>query len=266
MSVGFTVSLGPGDWDSGLGAWRCSALGIPGAQVSAVYAESSQLDPAWYEVQTTQRAVRWVHGTPHPEQATLSIELTKELSTRAFTGWIKLAAIAAPVVSAIVVALIPYLFSSEASTVTPAVPESTIAWWTLKGVVKPAGFESHEVETSITPPDLRLKPDFTFEGRIPIETRADGRSELPKVIFTLKNRPGFIPLVVHLVNPGQALPPGVLEDFDQSIDQKGRVIDIRKPIEFPQTGNDPAYRPAQAQAIAPATGYPGAAIPLTPTP
>jgi hypothetical protein len=250
MNVCFTVSVGPNDWDHGLGAWRCPVLGVPGAEVCALYANANRIDKAWYEVQPKERIVRWVHGPDHPDLATLSIELTRELDRELASKerWQK-AAIVLPFVSAIAVALIPFLFGGR--DIDPAPREATMAYWTIKGAIERGPFESTDVEGWITPPDLRLQRDFTFEGQIPVVTHPDGKFTVPRIIFTLRGRAGteYSPLVVHVVNEGDTPPPGVPEIVPR-VNTKTRVIDIRNTIQFRRTTDGPLYNPAAQIPVA----------------
>ena len=245
MNVGFTVSVGPNDWDKGLGAWRCPVLGVPGAEVSALYANTNRVDQAWYEIQPKQRIVRWVHGTPPPDLATLSIELTKELAKELElkARWQK-AAIVLPVVSAIVVALIPYLLGGKALPKEP-----TMANWNIKGAIERGPFASSEVEGWITPPDLRLQPDFTFDGQIPVETKTDGKIAIPRMVFTLRGRTDFSPLVVHIVDEGEIPPPGV-PHVVRIINKSKRIIDIHNTIQFKPTTDGDRYNPPAQVLVA----------------
>ena len=91
MAILFTITVTNRDWDQDLGGWRCPALGIPGAVVDAAYQGGQKIDESWYEVLEEHRIVRWTRET-HPQQVTLSINLTEELTTEASTNrWKKLA-------------------------------------------------------------------------------------------------------------------------------------------------------------------------------
>jgi hypothetical protein len=81
------------------------------------------------------------------------------------------------------------------------------------------------------PPDLRLKDDYTFEGKLPIQTQPNGHLQLPNVILVIKDKKGFESKVVHLANPGEKLPINA-EDYNLDINTTDKVIDIRKPIIF----------------------------------
>jgi hypothetical protein len=238
MAVAFTITVDSRDWSEELTGWHCSALAIPGGEVDAVYVQDGRVDKAWYEVPEGLSMIRWVHGTPPPSKATLALKLTKELSTQELTSrWRKLA-IVLPFTASLLVGLISAIVPIPART-------SMTSVWTLKGAVQNTGeFQAHEVQTFVMPPDLRLKPDFTFEGQLPIATREDGSLAFPNVILMLKDKAGFDVPVVHLVNPGQKLPASATE-YSLDVDPTHHVIDIRTPIRFRRGAGDPPFAPRQ---------------------
>jgi hypothetical protein len=258
MAIAFTVTVGLPEWDETLAGWRCSALGIPGAAIDALYAEGQRIDRDWYKAEGVGH-VRWIHGSPHPTAATIAIKLTKELSTKELTAFWQKAAIVLPVIATIVVALIAALLPLPMSHKSGA--SSTFNMWTIKGAVKPPSaseYSAHDVYTFVMPPDLRLNPDYTFEGALPIETR-QGKLVLPKILLALKGKVNYEPPVIHLLNPGERLPTGARDAYDQRIDESQHVIEIQKPIEFRLTTADPPYTPSQtASPIISQTGSPPA--------
>lgn len=245
MAVAFTVSVGAEDWSSDISGWRCPVLAVPGAKVEAMYTHDGKVDDAWYDVQDGLRIVRWVHGTAPPQKATFALTLTKELSTLELTARWKKLAIILPFVSSLLVALLS-LYIPRASK------RSTTSVWTIKGAVQRSNdFESYQVQTSVMPPDLRLKQDYTFEGQLPIEAHDDGSLVLPNLVFTINGKGGFDVPVVHLVNPGEKLPLNA-EDYNiEIIGGSHPVIDIRKPIQFRRTVTEPPFAPAQDAVPAP---------------
>jgi hypothetical protein len=258
MAIAFTVSAGLPEWDEALAGWRCSALAIPGAAIDALYAEGERIDSDRYQVPDGLGYVRWIHGSPHPKAVTIAIKLTKELSTKELTVFWQKAAIVLPVLATILVALIAALLPLPKSA---SGASSTFNMWTIKGAVKPPSaseYSAHDVYTFVMPPDLRLNPDYTFEGALPIETRA-GKLVLPKILLALKGKVNYEPPVIHLLNPGERLPTGARDAYDQRIDESQHVIEIQKPIEFRLTTADPPYTPSQtASPITLQTGSPPA--------
>lgn len=83
MSAGFRVTIRREDWEPDLRAWRCRALGIPGATVTDLYVSGSRIDPDSYQVDRAQLLVKWVHGTAPPDSASIAIALTERLATYA---------------------------------------------------------------------------------------------------------------------------------------------------------------------------------------
>jgi hypothetical protein len=242
--VAFTQTVGKTDWDPDSCSWRCSTLGIPGAELDAVYTADGTIDKAWYQVLPDLRLVRWVHGTPPPDRLTLSIKLTKDLSTQELTSFWKKVAIVLPVLASFLSAVLA-LFAKPAGPTKSS--ETHI--WTIKGAIeRSAEYADHDVVATVVPPDLRLNPDYTFEGTMPIETGADGNLILPQLIVTLKNKVGFSQAVVHLVNSGQALPLNA-EDFDQRTDHSKHVIELHKPIQFHRFDQDPPFSPSPQTPI-----------------
>ena len=248
MAVAFAVSVGAEDWSSDISGWRCAVLAVPGAKVEAMYTPDGKVDDAWYEVQDDLNIIRWVHGTAAPQKATFALTLTKELSTLELTAKWKKLAIILPFVSSLLVASLAFL-----STYIPrASKRSTTSVWTIKGAVQRSNdFESYQVQTSLVPPDLRLKQDFTFEGQLPIEAHDDGSLVLPQLVFTINGKGGFDAPVVHLVNQGEKLPINA-DDYNIEIIRGFHpVIDIRKPIQFRRTSNEPKFDPTQIAVPAP---------------
>jgi len=227
LGIAFTVTVGESDWRGDLSGWNCSALAIPGAALEEVYAQDAKVDSACYEALGDLNLIRWRHGTRAPKKAIVTIRLKKELSTQELTlRWRKLA-IVLPVLATLVLGSLTYVLpkpsQGDAAGISP---------WTIKGTVMRTGeFEATEVSTYIMPPDLRLKPDFTFSGQMPLLTTGSGTLQLPDVIFDIKHNPGFVAPVVHMANPGERLPPGA-EDYNLEIDYRKKTIEIRRPIEI----------------------------------
>jgi len=103
----FTVVVSQRDWDTGLGGWRCPALRIPSAEVDDVFVDGSSQDKSWYVVRREHQMIRWVHG-PRPEEATISIKLTEELSTQKRTRFWQMVSALAPIVAALVTVVLSY--------------------------------------------------------------------------------------------------------------------------------------------------------------
>ena len=130
MRIAFTTTVGEQDWDENVGGWRCPAIRIPGAAIEAVYVSGARVDTGWFEVMTDLAIIRWARPD-HPDRATISIILTKELSTEELTArWRKLA-IALPAIATIAAATITGLIShsntkSEPSAAAPiSAPQAT---------------------------------------------------------------------------------------------------------------------------------------------
>jgi hypothetical protein len=126
-AIAFTTTVTDKDWDTDLSAWRCPALKIPGACVECFFVFGSRVDPSWYEVNCELDIVRWVHSSERPQQATLLIKLTEELSTKELTVKWKKLAIMLPLFTSVIVALIAGIFSYRSSIVTPSNPLSSCA-------------------------------------------------------------------------------------------------------------------------------------------
>jgi hypothetical protein len=227
MSIAFTVNIDKSDWRDQLSGWQCSPLAIPGAEVVSLYTQEARIDKAWYEIPEGLNTIRWVHGTPAPERATVAIKLNEELSTQELTAKWKKLAIVLPVVATLFVGIVAALVKPR-----PDPSPSSVNDWTIKGTVQKSNdFLYSDVETYVMPPDLRLKQDYTFEGKLPIETLSNGYLALPNVILVMKEKKGFEPQVVHLTNPGEKLPINA-EDYNLDINAMNKIIDIRKPIIF----------------------------------
>ena len=227
MGIAFTVTVGETEWRGDLSGWSCSALAIPGAVLEEVYAQDARVDSACYEALSDLNLIRWRHGTRPPKKATVTIRLKKELSTQELTlRWRKLA-IVLPVLATLMLGSLTYVLPKPQQGRT-----ANVSPWTIKGnVLRTGAFESTEVSTYIMPPDLRLKPDFTFSGQMPLLTDSNGSLQLPDVIFDIRNDPGFVSPVVHMTNPGDRLPPGAV-DYNLQIDYSSKTIEIRRPIEI----------------------------------
>ena len=114
--VSFTVVHSDNDWDNNIGAWRCPALRIPGAEVAAVYASGAQQDQAKYRVDKANNLIRWPNRADRPDTITADIRLGRSLATGASTAWI--AAIAA-VLSAAIGAFGAYMAGQKDAPVLP---------------------------------------------------------------------------------------------------------------------------------------------------
>jgi hypothetical protein len=110
MATVFTVTVSTRDWDDVLAGWRCPALDIPGAEIDALFVNGSKMDDGWYERLNGQPFVRWMRPEI-PELATISVRLTKELSTQDQTARWKNIAIILSFLSPILVALITGYFT-----------------------------------------------------------------------------------------------------------------------------------------------------------
>lgn len=111
LNIIFTTKVSEQDWDKGLRAWHCSALKIPGAVLESILVSGKNVSTSSYQIDYNQNLVRWTDSEKHPSQAVFQIKLTKELSTEEKTSkWKKLAVIL-PAITALVVALIPYLLN-----------------------------------------------------------------------------------------------------------------------------------------------------------
>ena len=100
MSAGFRVTIRREDWDPDLRAWRCQALGIPGATVTDLYVSGNRVDPDSYKVDRAQLLVKWVRGTVPPDSASISIALTERLATNASKAVWQGLAVVLPFISA----------------------------------------------------------------------------------------------------------------------------------------------------------------------
>jgi hypothetical protein len=77
MAISFNTTLSAGDWDERLGGWKCEALTIPGATLTAVFFDGRQADPRKYKV--SDSAITWAAHS-RPAEILAKISLTKDLS------------------------------------------------------------------------------------------------------------------------------------------------------------------------------------------
>lgn len=104
-STVFANRLTTSDWDDTQRAWRCPALGIPGAAVQDLVINGARVDKAQYQVLLEQRLIRWVLPDT-PDKVAAIIELTQPLSLVSDTDRWKKLAIMLPVVATILAAAI----------------------------------------------------------------------------------------------------------------------------------------------------------------
>lgn len=101
QSTSFHVTLTERDWEAGVRGWRCPVLKVPGAKVIDVFVEGNRARASRYEVICESNIVRW-ELSKVPEEVTVVIELTKELSPKDLTVRWKQIGIIAPIVAALI--------------------------------------------------------------------------------------------------------------------------------------------------------------------
>ncbi len=115
--ISFSTTVTLNDWDKNFGGWRCPSLKIPGAKVDSIFINGLKTDDAKYQVLEQHSIIRWSDANP-PDQALISITLTKQLTTQELsTRWKKLALIL-PLLTAICTALISN-YSKEKDELSP---------------------------------------------------------------------------------------------------------------------------------------------------
>jgi|ERR1043166_1111518 hypothetical protein len=94
----FTIHVSQRNWDEDFGGWLCPALRIPGAEVDGIFTKGRRAGEDDYRVERDNQVVRWLAPEPKPVEATISIKLTKELSSQEQTDkWRRRAAVFASV-------------------------------------------------------------------------------------------------------------------------------------------------------------------------
>jgi hypothetical protein len=246
MSISFTTTLNEADWDANLAGWRCPLLKIPGATVESFFTASTRVDKAWYEVLPDITVIRWVHDSQPPAAVTLAVGLTKELSTQELTVRWKQLATLLPFLTAVATALIaaafPVLFGHPAH-------KSGCEMWTVSGRVKlSSGLTYRDVDMSVRPPDLVLRPDGQFSVKVPFEFDAGGKLQENPVLLLSPTRAGFQTAPVYL-DPEGNTPPGVEHGYGPHFDFQLRTVAIKDMIEIPI---DAGYSALTAQVPSPA--------------
>ncbi len=103
----FKLRLTKKEWDDQLRGWSCSALKIPGADVTEIFSEGERVNKDLYQIDLNNEIIRWPLGEP-PETITVIITLTRNLTTQEVTARWKKAAIVLPVLTALLVAYFNY--------------------------------------------------------------------------------------------------------------------------------------------------------------
>ena len=111
MAITFTITVSEQDWDRNIGGWRCSPLDIPGAVVDSAFTEGEQVQNNKYQI-LPNKHIKWI-PKEHPGQLSLTITLTKKLSTQELTSRWKKAAIILPFIAAIISALLTYYIHTK---------------------------------------------------------------------------------------------------------------------------------------------------------
>jgi hypothetical protein len=96
----FTIRLTDADWDDTIRGWRCPALNVPGAVIDAIYLEGNRVDTARYEALPAQAFIRWLFPD-RPQQASVAIKLTQELTLGSETDRWKRRAIVLPALATV---------------------------------------------------------------------------------------------------------------------------------------------------------------------
>lgn len=81
-NISFTVKFTQSDFEETWKGWRCSAIKIPGATIQNIYSKGKVLSPDDYEINQGLEGIRWKRNTSHPQEITVLIKLTKNLSTQ----------------------------------------------------------------------------------------------------------------------------------------------------------------------------------------
>ena len=76
MAIEIDASLSNSDWEPRQGGWRCEALSIPGAELSALFYDGNKADTKNYSVD--RDVIRW-SGANRPSEAIARIVFTKDL-------------------------------------------------------------------------------------------------------------------------------------------------------------------------------------------
>jgi hypothetical protein len=78
VAIQFNATLTQSDWDERLGAWKCDALAIPGAEVTALYENGAKRDDRAYRVDGNH--IFW-SADERPAELVLRIQIPSGLST-----------------------------------------------------------------------------------------------------------------------------------------------------------------------------------------
>lgn len=100
----FKLRLTKKEWDDQLRGWSCSALKIPGADVTEIFSEGERVNKDLYQIDLNNEIIRWPLGDP-PETITVIITLTRNLTTQEVTARWKKAAIVLPLLTPFLVPL-----------------------------------------------------------------------------------------------------------------------------------------------------------------
>ncbi len=79
--ITFEVNVGRSQWDENMGGWRCSALRLPGTQISGLYTNSQLVDTVKYECDKESGIVRWADDSP-PREALIKLDIEEELTPK----------------------------------------------------------------------------------------------------------------------------------------------------------------------------------------
>jgi hypothetical protein len=133
--VVFFVRLGSDEWNGNLGAWHCTALGIPSAKVTEIRSDGKQLADEQYSVDREGNLIIW-RGSEHPGAISVRIKtdgtlLTADAAVKA-TIWAAVVTCIATVAAAIITGVFglhneppshqPVLSGSAAAVVAPTTP------------------------------------------------------------------------------------------------------------------------------------------------
>jgi hypothetical protein len=110
----FTIRLTEEDWETHFRAWRCPALGIPGAFVKEAFGpEGHPLATTFLRVDKGPARVTWI-GPAEPSQLALVVGLGEQLSPASEGAYWKRFAIVVPIVAALIGALATYISKPSA--------------------------------------------------------------------------------------------------------------------------------------------------------
>lgn len=109
--VEFVATLSESDWEPHLGGWRCSALAIPGAEVSIIVDGVTQ-SPDRFAINPHLRIIRWL-GSPSDRPTSAA--------NRSIVAVIKLTKRLTPLSVPIIVAVIGALATLAAALITSGI-------------------------------------------------------------------------------------------------------------------------------------------------